>query len=75
MQSRLVEYDLLGIYGNWESVAASAARIGTRFRRDNPFTAIGGELESVRAGFFALPKGPGLGIDIADTALEKHRIG
>lgn len=48
MHSRLVEYDLLGIYQQWETVPASAERIGNRFRRENPFTGIDGELEQRR---------------------------
>ena len=45
MHARLVEHDLLGLYQQWETVPASAARIGTRFRRENPFTAIDDELD------------------------------
>lgn len=48
MHARLVEHDLLGMYQQWETVAASAERIGTRFRRENPFTAIDDELEQRR---------------------------
>lgn len=45
MHARLVEHDLLGLYQQWNTVPASAERIGTRFRRENPFTGIEGELE------------------------------
>jgi acyl carrier protein phosphodiesterase len=48
MQARLAEHDLLGIYQQWETVSASAERIGTRFRRENPFTDIDEELERRR---------------------------
>lgn len=48
MHARLVEHDLLGIYQQWETVSASAERIGTRFRRENPFTGIDGELDRRR---------------------------
>lgn len=48
MHARLVEHDLLGLYRQWETVPASAARIGTRFRRENPFTGIDSELEQRR---------------------------
>lgn len=44
MHARLVEHDLLGMYREWDTIPASAERIGTRFRRDNPFTGIGQEL-------------------------------
>lgn len=50
MQARLEEYDLLGIYQHWETVPASAERIGTRFRRENPFRGIDDELEQRRQG-------------------------
>ena len=37
MLGRLVEYDILALYRNWDTVPASAARIGERFKRHNPF--------------------------------------
>ncbi len=37
MVARLVEHDILGLYQEWETVLATAARIGQRFRRHNPF--------------------------------------
>lgn len=37
MVQRLVEYDILGLYLQWETVPAAAARIGERFKRSNPF--------------------------------------
>ena len=49
MLGRMQQYDLLGRYGNWETIPASAARIGERFRRGNPFTDAREQLEPVRA--------------------------
>jgi acyl carrier protein phosphodiesterase len=37
MLTRLVEHDLLNLYMAWETVPATAARIGQRFKRQNPF--------------------------------------
>lgn len=37
MYRRMVEHDLLGVYASWDSVPASALRVGERFRRGNPF--------------------------------------
>ena len=37
MTARLIEYDVLNLYREWGTVTATAARIGERFRRDNPF--------------------------------------
>lgn len=48
MHARLVEHDLLGLYRHWDTVPASAERIGSRFRRGNPFTDIADELERRR---------------------------
>ncbi|MEM8560737.1 MAG: ACP phosphodiesterase [Pseudomonadota bacterium] len=48
MLSRLVEYDILGCYGEWESVPASAARVGQRFRRGNPLLDINAQLAPLR---------------------------
>lgn len=48
MLGRLVEHDLLGLYLDWETVPASAERIGQRFRRENPFVGIQRELVSQR---------------------------
>lgn len=45
MLARLVEYDVLTRYDRWETVVATAARIGERFKRRNPFL----ELERVLA--------------------------
>jgi acyl carrier protein phosphodiesterase len=44
MLARLVEYDILGLYLDWDTVPATAARIGTRFKRHNPFEDIDREL-------------------------------
>jgi acyl carrier protein phosphodiesterase len=48
MLNRLVEHDILGLYDDWETVPASAERIGQRFRRENPFRDIGPELSMER---------------------------
>lgn len=44
MLARLVQYDILGLYRDWETVPASAARIGERFKRHNPFLDIDHQL-------------------------------
>lgn len=49
MLSRLEEYDILGLYVNWETVPASAKRIGERFRRYNPFTDLERDLAAAKA--------------------------
>jgi acyl carrier protein phosphodiesterase len=48
MLARMLEHDLLGLYQRWDTVPASAARIGQRFRRGNPLADIGPELAPVR---------------------------
>lgn len=48
MLDRLTQHDLLGRYGEWATVTASAARIGQRFRRGNPFLDIDPELAPLR---------------------------
>jgi len=48
MLRRLVDYDILGLYHDWETVPASAARIGERFKRHNPFTDLERELAPAR---------------------------
>jgi acyl carrier protein phosphodiesterase len=48
MLGRLVEHDILGLYADWDTVPASARRIGQRFRRGNPFLHIGRELAGER---------------------------
>lgn len=45
MAGRLAEFDILGAYGEWDSVPASAERVGERFRRGNPLRQVGTELE------------------------------
>ncbi|HEY6130737.1 MAG TPA: ACP phosphodiesterase [Halioglobus sp.] len=37
MAARLVEHDVLNLYREWETVLATATRIGQRFQRRNPF--------------------------------------
>jgi acyl carrier protein phosphodiesterase len=48
MLARLVEYDILGLYLDWDTVPASAARIGQRLRRSNPLADIGPQLNPAR---------------------------
>jgi len=48
MLARLVEYDILGLYLDWNTVPASAARIGQRLRRSNPLADIGPRLNPAR---------------------------
>jgi acyl carrier protein phosphodiesterase len=49
MLHRMLEYDILGLYKDWETVPASAARIGERFSRHNPFTDLDQVLSPARA--------------------------
>lgn len=44
MTARLIEYDVLNLYQEWDTVTATAARIGQRLRRDNPFLELEREL-------------------------------
>lgn len=48
MLARLVEYDILNLYLKWETVPATAARIGQRFKRHNPFMEVGQTLTPAR---------------------------
>jgi acyl carrier protein phosphodiesterase len=48
MLGRLIEHDILGLYGDWDTIPASAERIGRRFRRENPFLDIGAALAGER---------------------------
>ena len=48
MRQRMLEHDILGKYSHWETVPASAARIGERFRRGNPFLNAQADLEPLR---------------------------
>jgi len=48
MAERLVNYDVLNRYHDWEAVAATASRVGERFRRGNPLLAVHGELQPLR---------------------------
>jgi acyl carrier protein phosphodiesterase len=48
MLARMLEYDILSLYLDWETVPASAARIGERFRRGNPLADVGPELSPCR---------------------------
>lgn len=44
MARRLIDYDVLCIYDEWETVSGSLARIGERFTRANPLSRAGSEL-------------------------------
>jgi acyl carrier protein phosphodiesterase len=48
MLARMVEHDILGLYLDWETVPASAGRIGERFRRSNPLRDVGRQLTPAR---------------------------
>lgn len=50
MLARMVKHDILGLYHEWDTVPASAARIGERFRRHNPFLDVDRDLSPARAG-------------------------
>lgn len=49
MLRRLLQHDILARYLHWETVPASAARIGERLRGTNPLTAIDRQLAPVRS--------------------------
>lgn len=49
MLERLLEYDILGLYLDWDTVPASALRIGERFSRHNPFAGVDRQLAPARA--------------------------
>ncbi len=49
MLARLVDHDILRLYQDWDTVAASAERIGQRFRRGNPFIGIERQLTPARS--------------------------
>lgn len=48
MMNRLLEYDILNRYHQWQTVTATAARLGERFQRGNPFLNLEEELEPVK---------------------------
>jgi acyl carrier protein phosphodiesterase len=48
MFARLVEYDVLSRYHQWETVVATAERVGERFRRRNPFLNLDTDLGPAR---------------------------
>jgi len=48
MLARMLEHDILGLYRDWETVPASAAHIGQRFRRGNPLVDVGADMAPVR---------------------------
>ena len=48
MLARLLEHDILNLYISWETVPATAQRIGQRFKRGNPFLEIDRTLSPAR---------------------------
>ena len=48
MLARMLEHDILGLYRDWETVPASAAHVGRRFRRGNPLLDVGADMAPVR---------------------------
>ena len=48
MLTRLQEYDVLNLYVSWETVPATAKRIGERFKRHNPFVAVDHQLSPLK---------------------------
>jgi acyl carrier protein phosphodiesterase len=48
MVARLIEYDILNLYLEWETIPATAARIGQRFKRHNPFLDLDRELSPAK---------------------------
>ena len=48
MLTRMIEHDILGLYLDWETVPASAERVGQRFRRANPLINVGPDLAPAR---------------------------
>jgi acyl carrier protein phosphodiesterase len=44
MSGRLLKFDLLNLYSDWDTVLTTATRIGQRFRHHNPFLHIDQEL-------------------------------
>ena len=49
MQQRLQQFDILNLYTQWETVTATARRIGQRFARGNPFLDIDEQLVPFRS--------------------------
>ena len=48
MSARLVKHDVLVLFGDWDTVVASAERTGTRFKRGNPFMDVDRQLSPVK---------------------------
>lgn len=48
MVNRIVDYDVLNRYHEWEAVTATATRVGERFRRGNPLLKVHREMEPLR---------------------------
>jgi acyl carrier protein phosphodiesterase len=49
MRARMIEYDILNLYLQWETVPATAERIGRRFKRSNPFEQVDRDLTPAKA--------------------------
>lgn len=48
MLERLIEHDILNLYHDWNTVPATARRIGQRFKRGNPFLTIDDDIVPAR---------------------------
>lgn len=48
MLAGLLQHDILNLYTRWDTVPATAARIGTRFKRHNPFLQVDQKLAPLR---------------------------
>jgi acyl carrier protein phosphodiesterase len=75
MLDRLVQYDILGRYAYWDTVSATAERIGERFTRQNPFIGVEPVLEplrpSIESAFLAFY--PDLQVFSAEHVSALHR--
>lgn len=48
MLSRIQEYDILNLYHEWDTVTATATRIGERFQRGNPLLDVDAQLSPIK---------------------------
>ncbi len=48
MVQRLIDYDILCAYDDWDAVAATASRVGERFKHGNPLREIQPSIEPLR---------------------------
>lgn len=48
MAKRIVDYDVLNRYHDWDAVPATATRVGERFRRGNPLQEVQEKMEPLR---------------------------